>query len=67
MPAHVSVATQIPVNQYISLKALALKYFINLSLISPMRFGASTHHHQGLRISCCEKKKHVVVYRCTLF
>jgi hypothetical protein len=40
----------------ISLKTRILIHLINLSLISPTRFGASTHHHQGLRISCCETK-----------
>jgi hypothetical protein len=38
-------------------------HFIILSLISPTRFGSLPHHHQGLRISCCETK-HAVISRC---
>jgi hypothetical protein len=41
--------------KYITLKAQTLTHFISLSSISPTRFCVLLHHHQGLRISCCEK------------
>jgi hypothetical protein len=54
------VNTVLHANKIMSLKAPTL-HLISPTLISPTRFGALTHHHQGLRISCCGTK-HVVVY-----